>query len=152
MTPKDFIAEISPAAQAVMLANPQILASITIAQAAIESGWGSHCPGLNLFGIKADSSWHGPTTSDATTEDAGSHVQHITAKFRAYPNWQASIQDHADFLLRNPRYAAALHAKDAASYAIALQACGYSTNPQYAHLLMEIVNAHDLTSYDVVGA
>lgn len=154
MTPKDFIAAIGPAAHAVMVANPQILASITIAQAAIESGWGQHAPGFNLFGIKADSEWNGSYTTQPTHEYVNGRYVAIEARFRAYPGYQASLEDHAAFLLQNPRYAPALAAasKGAQAYAQQLQACGYSTNPQYAHLLMEIVNTHDLTSYDVVVA
>ena len=29
-------------------------AALTVAQAVFESGWGSHCPGCNCFGIKAN--------------------------------------------------------------------------------------------------
>ena len=154
MTPKDFIAAIAPAAHAVFVANPQILASITIAQAAIESGWGQDAPGYNLFGIKADPAWTGAFTTQPTHEYVNGRYVAITARFRAYPGYQASLEDHAAFLLQNPRYAPALAAasQGAQAYAQQLQACGYSTNPQYAHLLMEIVNTHDLTSYDVVVA
>jgi flagellum-specific peptidoglycan hydrolase FlgJ len=149
--PSDFITEIAPAAQASMLANPGVLASITIAQAAVESSWGESELTLNannLFGIKADPSWTGPSFKIMTGEYVDGHEIMVPASFRQYASWQESINDHAAFLLGNPRYAAVLHAKNAASYAIALQSCGYSTNPGYAKLLMEIINFHDLTSFD----
>lgn len=154
MNPKDFIGAIAPAAHAVMMANPQILASITIAQAAVESAWGQDAPGYNLFGIKADAAWTGAFTTQPTHEYVNGRYVAISARFRAYPGYQASLEDHAAFLLQNERYAPALAAASRGAQACAqeLQACGYSTNPDYAHLLMEIVNAHDLTSFDVVVA
>ena len=99
MTPQDFIAAISPAAKTSALTT-KIPASFTIAQAALESAWGAHCPGFNLFGIKADPSWHGPVTSQVTHEVVNGQTIEITAKFRAYPNWLASLEDHAQFLLK----------------------------------------------------
>ena len=53
MTPAEFIAQILPGAQACQRATG-IPASITIAQAALETGWGKDVMGNNLFGIKAD--------------------------------------------------------------------------------------------------
>jgi flagellar protein FlgJ len=151
MKPSDFITEIAPAAQASMLANPGILASITIAQAAVESSWGESELTLkanNLFGIKADPSWTGPSFKIMTGEYVDGHEIMVPASFRQYARWQDSINDHAAFLVENPRYQACLQCKTASAFAQALQAAGYSTNPGYAALLMEIINFHDLTSFD----
>lgn len=147
MTPDQFIPLVAPGAQS-SHAVLGILASVTIAQAAVESGWGAHAPGNNLFGIKAIGGWDGPTTgSIATQEDnGGAHVEQ--AEFRAYPDWSASIADHSQFLLENERYTAAIQCTDAQSMCDALQAAGYSTNPGYSALLMGIINFHKLTQYD----
>lgn len=51
MDPLLFIERIAPMAM-VNMRIYGILASVTIAQAALESGWGAHAPGNNLFGIK----------------------------------------------------------------------------------------------------
>ena len=154
MKSADFIAEIAPAAQTSMLANPGILASVTIAQAAVESSWGESQLTLkanNLFGIKADPSWTGPSFQIMTGEYENGHEVMVPASFRAYKTWQDSINDHATFLLTNPRYKPCFQCFTAATFAQALQDCGYSTNPGYANLLMAIVNYHDLTSYDTVN-
>ena len=60
MKPGDFIKAIGPAAQA-SSQTTHIPASFTIAEGALESGWGASqlaLQGFNLFGVKADSSWH----------------------------------------------------------------------------------------------
>ena len=153
MKPADFIAELAPSAQASMLAS-KIPASITIAQAAVESSWGESeltAKANNLFGIKADPSWTGPSFQIMTGEYVDGHEVMVPASFRAYKSWQGSINDHADFLLTNPRYQPCFATSTARDFAKALQDCGYSTNPDYANLLMEIINFHDLTSYDTTN-
>ncbi|WP_175787384.1 glycoside hydrolase family 73 protein, partial [Burkholderia anthina] len=103
MTPAQFITAIAPAAQ-ICAAKTRVPASVTIAQAALESSWGARAPGMNLFGIKADTSWRGPTTPVTTHEVVGGKSIEIVASFRAYSDWQGSIDDHAAFLVSNPRY------------------------------------------------
>jgi flagellum-specific peptidoglycan hydrolase FlgJ len=148
MTPQDFIAAISPAAKTSALIT-KIPASFTIAQAALESAWGAHCPGFNLFGIKADPSWHGPVTSQVTHEVVKGQTIEITANFRAYPDWLGSINDHAQFLLTNPRYQPAFAYTTGALFAQAVAAAGYATDPLYAQKITSIIRAHGLASLDV---
>jgi flagellum-specific peptidoglycan hydrolase FlgJ len=45
-----------------------IPASINLAQAALESGWGQYAPGFNFFGIKANAEWKGEKQLIPTTE------------------------------------------------------------------------------------
>ena len=148
MTPQAFIAAISPAAVSLM-STSKIPASFTIAEAALESGWGAHCPGFNIFGIKADPSWHGPIVTESTDEDENGQTVTITANFRAYPSWLASLQDHAQFLLVNPRYQPAFAYSTGALFAKAVAAAGYATDPQYAQKIISIINSHNLGSLDV---
>jgi flagellum-specific peptidoglycan hydrolase FlgJ len=149
MTPQSFIAAISPAAVTLM-GTSKIPASFTVAEAADESGWGAHCPGFNLFGIKADSSWTGLVTTDQTDEVGDGKTEIITAKFRAYPNWLASLEDHAQFLLTNPRYQPAFAYTTGALFAQAVAAAGYATDPDYAQKIIEIIRAHNLAALDVL--
>ena len=61
MKPQEFIALIRPAAQA-SAKKTGVPASFTVAQAALESGWGTSSlarDGKSLFGVKADPAWHG---------------------------------------------------------------------------------------------
>ncbi|MGF6963033.1 flagellum-specific peptidoglycan hydrolase FlgJ [Paraburkholderia sp. WC7.3g] len=148
MTPQDFIAAISPAAKTSALTT-KIPASFTVAQAALESAWGAHCPCFNLFGIKADPSWKGPVTSQITHEVVNGKTVTITANFRAYPDWLASINDHAQFLLTNPRYRPAFAYTTGALFAQAVQAAGYATDPLYSAKIASIIRAHNLSSLDV---
>ena len=149
MTPEDFVAELAGSATACCKYSG-IPASVTIAQAAIESGWGAKAPGFNLFGIKADPSWTGPIVTFTTHEVVGGVSTQIIAKFRSYPNWQASMLDHARFFFSNHRYTPALAvATNPLAFASQIQACGYSTSPTYAQLITEIIREHNLTQYDV---
>ncbi|MBV6304951.1 glucosaminidase domain-containing protein [Candidimonas humi] len=151
MTPADFIAAIAPAAQAAMR-ETKVPASVTIAQAALESGWGAHAPGHNLFGIKADASWIAPVTTKKTHEVVNGKTIIIEAKFRAYPDWLGSIEDHARFLVENPRYASAFeHCDDGEDFAWAIARAGYATDPDYASKLISIIRAHTLLALDTAG-
>src|SRR4051812_38214708 len=103
MKPEDFIAAIGPAARASM-AKTRIPASFTIAEAALESGWGGSQLALqarNLFGVKADPSWHGDTVSMMTKEFENGKPVMEPALWRKYPDWLTCIQDHAAFLLHD---------------------------------------------------
>lgn len=147
MTPAEFVAAIAPAAQASMR-RTGVPASVTVAQAALESSWGKRAPGMNLFGIKADASWRGPVTSQVTHEVVGGKTITITANFRAYSDWQGSIDDHAAFLTGNPRYRPAFACKTGADFAKAIAAAGYATDPLYADKLISIMSARNLTALD----
>ncbi len=147
MTPDEFIAAVSPAAR-ISAGNTGIPASFTVAEAALESGWGAHCPGMNLFGVKADSSWHGPVTVRRTREIVQGKPIVINAKFRAYTDWLGSIEDHALFLQDNPRYRLAFAHKDGEGFAQAVAAAGYATDPDYADKLCSVIRAHNLAALD----
>jgi len=151
MTPQEFIDAISPAAVALMHTS-KIPASFCIAEAADESGWGVHCPGFNIFGVKADASWHGPVTTESTKETVNGKTVVITAKFRAYPSWLASLEDHAQFLLTNPRYRPAFAYTTGALFARAVAAAGYATDPLYASKIISIINTHGLSALDTQTA
>jgi flagellum-specific peptidoglycan hydrolase FlgJ len=147
MKPADFIAKILPAAQASHAATG-IPASFTIAQAALESAWGEKAPGNNLFGIKANKAWTGAVTEFATHEVINGQRIAITDKFRAYPSWRESINDHADFFRKNPRYAACFKEISGAGWARAVAAAGYATDPSYAKLIISIIGGRNLQQYD----
>lgn len=148
MTPQDFIAKISKAAQQ-SEKDTGIFSSFTIAQAALESGWGSRVVGNNLFGIKADKSWFGDTVDIPTHEAIKGVRTAVTCKFRAYPDWLCSISDHAKFLTGNPRYKAAFSCMNAHDFTCAIAAAGYATDNSYATLINSIIKTHDLEEYDL---
>lgn len=147
MSPKDFIAALTPAAVASQ-AKTGIPASFTIAQAALESGWGKSAPGFNLFGIKADSSWRGDVQTLPTTEYIGGKPITVQARWRKYPTWQGSIDDHAAFLLKNPRYKPAFAFKDGQQFTRAVARAGYATDPAYAEKVIRVITAYNLDQLD----
>lgn len=150
MKPRDFIAAIGPSAQS-SAKTTGIPASFTVAQAALESGWGESRlarEGRNVFGIKADPAWTGPTVDMPTREYVnGAWVQQV-ARWRAYSNWQGSIDDHAAFFRRNSRYARCFECSTGEGWAQAVAQAGYATDPQYAGKLVQIMREHHLEQLD----
>lgn len=122
-----------------------IPASITLAQGILESGCGESELAINAnnhFGIKCHNEWQGPTyTMDDDEEDEC---------FRKYKNPEQSWIDHSDFLTSRPRYAGlfSLPATDYKAWAKGLKAAGYATNPQYANLLIKIIEEEELYKLD----
>ena len=152
MKPVAFIQAIGPGAQASMKLTG-IPASVMIAEAALESAWGESNlsqTGKNLFGVKADASWTGPTISLPTREFIRGEWVEENAIWRAYSSWADCITDHARFFFDNPRYKPALAQRENAyEFAWQLQDCGYATDPKYAVKLNSIRSEWKLASWDV---
>jgi flagellar rod assembly protein/muramidase FlgJ len=126
-------------------------ASITIAQAALESAWGDSGlakAGNNLFGIKADSRWRGETLTMNTREFIKGQWLVVPAKWRKYGSWQASIDDHAAFLRGNPRYRPCFLCQTTEAFARALLTAGYATDPGYADKLINMIDKYQLAMLD----
>jgi flagellar protein FlgJ len=126
-----------------------IPASITIAQAIVESMWGRSPlvrKGYNYFGIKAvqgQDYCQFPTQED----NGGAHLE--LAHFARYVSPSACFSAHAQLLANSKRYQPAMACCGApAQFAEQLYKCGYSTNPQYAELLMSLIREFNLTQYD----
>lgn len=149
MPPSAFIAMLLPAAQALQRAHG-IPASLTLAQAALETGWGEHAPGNNLFGIKADAAWKGKTVDVTTHEVIGGKRIKMVCKFRAYPTLPASVADRADFFLKNPRYKDCFKQKGGEAWARAVAEAGYATDPGYAKSLIAVMSGRNMAQYDVL--
>lgn len=152
MQPADFIAAVAPAAQQCMR-DTKVFASVSLAQAILESGWGASglaTQGFNLFGIKADSSWHGATITMPTTEYINGSRQTVQAAFRKYSGWLGSIEDHAAFLVANKRYAPAFQTSNGEAFAHAIAQAGYATDPNYASELIAIMRGRNLAQFDEV--
>ena len=153
MNPSEFIMRLTTAAVA-SAKTTGVPASITIAQAALESAWGESGlakTGNNLFGIKADSLWRGQTLTMNTKEFIKEQWVVVPALWRKYPSWQASIDDHAAFLKRNPRYKACFACTSAHAFARALAQAGYATDPEYAKKLIAVMDKPRLQTLDGGG-
>lgn len=124
-----------------------IPASVTIAQWAVESGWGAHCTGtFNYFGIKAAADQ--PATACTTHEVVNGQRVAITALFANYLSMADAFTAHANLLAVEPQYATARdYLPDAEAFVMAM-APVYATDPNYAKLILEIMADHSLTQYD----
>lgn len=141
-----------------------ILASITIAQAILESGWmESGLAKYNaLFGIKAcklennwrDSPWTGSAKNFETGEEyTPGTITTITAAFRTYPNVWDSIKDHSSYLINSKkgssaRYPGIVGMRDPRATIQLIKDGGYATSSGYVDYIMRIVDQYDLTRFD----
>lgn len=123
-----------------------IPASITLAQACLESGFGTSRlarEGNNHFGIKChDYKGRKMYVDDDVKDDC----------FRVYDRVEDSFQDHSDFLRFRSRYAFLfdLDPTDYKGWAYGLKAAGYATDPQYAARLIDLIERYGLQQYDTV--
>ena len=132
-----------------------VIASISIAQAILESDW--HTSTLstqynNLFGIKADAGQKSVVLP--TQEFQNGEWVTIQGRFAAYDSWQESMKAHAELLYHGTSWNAAqyqhvLAAKDYQAAANALTKDGYATDPTYAEKLIAIIQTWHLSRFDV---
>lgn len=119
-----------------------------VAQAALETGWGRHTPGgSNLFGIKAGGSWKGGSVSAMSPEERNGRTAMERSTFRAYSGIRESMQDYADLITGNSRYAKAAGAGSVDEYFDELQKAGYATDSRYAEKLKGIVRSGAFEGY-----
>lgn len=166
MTEKEFVSYIGPLA-ADDMKRTGILASVTAAQAILESGYGSTVLAVkanNLFGMKATlsgnnwpSEWDGQTyTKETKEQDENGKEYTVTAAFRKYASHAASIKDHSDYLAgaKNGsalRYAGLIGEKDYKTAITIIKNGGYATDTQYIEKICNIIQRWDLTQYDTAG-
>lgn len=144
-----------------------ILASVSLAQFILESGYGKSelaQNANNLFGMKCSlfgntwdgSVWDGKSkyTKKTQEQNADGSMETITADFRKYPCIEDSIADHSAYLLgamdgKKLRYEGL---KGCADYKKAVQIIkdgGYATSLTYVENLCSIIEKWNLTEYDV---
>lgn len=151
-----FLNTIIPAASKIANKN-DLYASVMMAQAILESGWGqstlAKAPNHNLFGIKGD--YKGETVSMDTLEDSGNqNYYQIEAEFRKYPSYSESLEDYAALLRAgtnwDPMFYSGAWKSNTQSYQDATQHLTgrYATDTAYASKLNKIIESHGLTSYD----
>ncbi len=150
-----FIAEIAAHAQPVAQKN-DLFASVMIAQAIVESGWGqstlARAPYYNLFGIKG--SYQGQSVYMDTQEYLDGKWVTMKEPFRDYPSFQQSFEDNAS-VLRNviiggQHYYRGAWKSNCSSYrdATAWLTGRYATAPHYATALNNVIESYNLTRFD----
>lgn len=149
---KNFIKKVGALASADMKKSG-VLASLTVAQAILESAWGKSelaTVGNALFGIKATKSWKGKVYCKDTKEcyDGVNLVDVKNAAFRAYDSWEESVEDHSAFLKANKRYKEVIGETDYKKACEAIKAAGYATDPDYVEKLVKLIEDYELTEFD----
>lgn len=134
-------------------------ARFTLAQAALESGWGGSAPGNMFFGVKASKNTPDdqkqlirtrevlsspnvqfPEIISVTPRKDGKYDYVVKDWFRKYDSPEQSFTDHANFFFANKRYAQALELKnDPFAFADAIAKAGYATDLNYAATLKTII-------------
>ena len=144
----------------------RILASVSLAQFILESGYGKSelaQNANNLFGMKkslSGNTWSGSTwdgksvyTKKTQEQNADGSYETITADFRKYPCIEDSIADHSAYLLgaKNGCKLRYDGLKGCTEYKKAVQIIkdgGYATSLTYAEKLCCIIEKWKLTDYD----
>lgn len=145
----EFLAKIKPMVIEDMKKSG-ILASLTAAQALIESNKGNS--GLtqkanNLFGMKG--AYNGQSVTMPTTEYYNGVKCTVNAAFRKYPSWADSIADHSGLFNRSARYA---NLRGLTDYKLAckyVQQDGYATSPTYTQTLLKTIENYKLWAWDL---
>lgn len=150
-----FIEKIAPAACGCQRSTGGVIpASFTIAQAALESNWGTSGLAVkanNLFGVKADIHWQGDTITLPTVEYYRGEWVTVNAHWRKYANLDECLADHVEFFKRNHRYSKAMQGGHSGiEFGSLVAAAGYATDPSYSDKLATIINIHNLKKYDEV--
>lgn len=149
-----FIEEISLISQQ-MQEKYGVRASISIAQAILESEWGkSDLAALynNLYGIKSSD----PSQSVLleTTEYVNGEAITLQQHFKVYDSIVSSVEDHAKLIAEGTSWDATLYqpvlqAKTYQEAAVALQEAGYATDPNYPKKIIDLVELYELYQYDM---
>ena len=154
MTPDEFIDFIGDTAGNVC-AEYNLPASVCIAQAILESGWGRYCIGqFNYFGRKWNG-WGNYVRQQTTEYDYDScHYITIYDKFQSYSSLEEAIRDWCILITEEPAYSNALDEWksnwNVEDFVYAL-APVYATDPDYAHKIIATINANNLYRFDGWG-
>ena len=133
-------------------AETEIPATVILAQAALETGWGKHIlkvwmngqriTSRNLFNIKAFGSWKGKKGTARVWEIVNGEKIWVDGEpFRVYDNFEDSFVDYGNLILNNKRYAKAVENRyDPEKYITEVHKAGYATDPSYATKVISIMN------------
>lgn len=148
---KQFIKEIAPIIQRYAKQYGYKVASPIIAQACIESAFGTSSLGYkyhNYFGMKCGSSWKGKSVNLGTKEEyTPGTLTSIKANFRAYDTMEEGVEGYFIFISVK-RYSNLKDATTPKQYLEMIKADGYATSSTYVNTNLSCINKYDLTKYD----
>ena len=169
LTDAEVVAKVAP----LFTANQKqsgILASVSLAQFILESGYGKSelaQNATNCFGMKkslsgnswAGSAWDGQSvyTKQTGEQNPDGSYETITADFRKYASVEDSITDHSAYLLGamngdKKRYEGLAGCKDYKKAVQLIKDGGYATSLTYVQNLCSVIERWNLTQYDVTEA
>jgi hypothetical protein len=133
-----------------------IPASITLAQAVLESGGGTSelvQQANNHFGIKCGANWTG-RTYEKLDDDKDTSNNPVKSCFRKYDKAEESFYDHSEFICapgKNARYGFLfrLDKTDYTAWACGLESAGYASDNNYAEKLIDLIARYSLFQYDL---
>nr|WP_238595691.1 glycoside hydrolase family 73 protein [Loigolactobacillus backii] len=148
-----FIKRLAPEAKRLQQTY-HVLPSITLAQAILESDWGTSQLATNyhnLFGVKGTDP--NQTKVMLTKEYRNGQWVEIRGRFQIYANDQASLAAHAALLANGTswntnQYQHVISATNYRTAAAALKQDGYATDPDYPAKLINLIKTYDLEQYD----
>jgi flagellum-specific peptidoglycan hydrolase FlgJ len=124
-----------------------ILPSLTIAQAILETGWLQHVKGNNIFGIKWTAGCGYEVQEINTHEWINGVKTPMVCNFRKYDSLEDSLLDHGK-LLNFSRYKSVITSKDYKEACQNVYASGYCTDHEYPKKLIAIIEENKLYIYD----
>ena len=123
-------------------------AELTGAQWAVESGWGTHQPGNNCFGIKKYPDCYGVQMLE-TTEVVGGVRHSVKLEFATFPSLAACFEKHSELICHAKPYASAwteyTKVKNVAELIKAV-ATVYATEVEYAGRLIVVSSMSAVTT------
>lgn len=162
MTKKEYVNKFYPGAKKSQ-DKTGFSALATLAQGALESGWGKVCPGNMLFGVKDTDGVNGNEQLLITTEysrNANANFKNIISVtpvirngqkwykykikdyFRKFDTIEECFTDHVSFFLKNKRYSKAVLVKKLPyEFIKEIAKAGYATDPNYVSLLTSIAKS-----------
>lgn len=170
-SPDAWISMLAHDAVAVAAKN-DLLASVMLAQASLETGWGKTdlAKRHNIFGMKADlinstwkewSVWDGKTYEKYSPEEYNGVVRQVKSAFRVYDSYRQCMEDYAAFLLhvrnnKGLKYARIQGMRDPAEVIHAIRIGtgtdahpeGYATDSGYETKVLNLIKKYNLTKYD----
>ena len=148
MTKPEFI---SAATEAALVASRRsgLPPGVTVAQAALESGWGKSRlsrEAHNYFGIKAHGSHQ--FVEFPTTEVQEGRTVRVSARFARYGSMEECFRDRDLLIRKSARYREACTRANIPEQFIISLAVHWATDPQYATKLLQLYRTAGMSALD----
>lgn len=159
LTPKMFVQKYAKSAYNIELTT-RVPLEVTLAQAALESGWGANAPKYNFFGFTCNDSYPKKQLLTTTEYHSSKNVKYprilsitwdssrrmyrykVKRWFRAYNAADYSFYDYAKLITDNDRYENAFYyINDPKKFAAEIAKAGYATDPSYTTLVNSIIDS-----------